>query len=94
MEPASAEVIGPAFEHGEAELHRQNLFEYGQVFLRELLLQIDGVGADNRLLLVRDGVDAPLAKLFVHAARKFEPDAEGVGRARYLPMSAVRRRCW
>ena len=32
--------------------------------------------------LVRDGVDEPLAKLFVHAARKVEPEAEGVQRAR------------
>ncbi len=32
--------------------------------------------------LVRDGVDAPLASLFVHAARTVLPDAEGVGRAR------------
>ncbi len=32
--------------------------------------------------LVRDGVDEPLAKLFVHAARKVEPEDEGVQRAR------------
>jgi very-short-patch-repair endonuclease len=32
--------------------------------------------------LVRDGVDAPLAALFVHAARLPSPDAEGVNRAR------------
>lgn len=32
--------------------------------------------------LVRDGVDEPLAKLFVHAARRVEEAAEGVQRAR------------
>ena len=32
--------------------------------------------------LVRDGVDAPLANLFVHVARTVLPDAEGVERAR------------
>lgn len=34
------------------------------------------------LRLVRDGVDAPLAKLFVHVARKFDSSAEGAKRAR------------
>ena len=28
--------------------------------------------------LVRDGVDAPLAKLFVHVAREFDSDAQGL----------------
>jgi superfamily II DNA or RNA helicase/very-short-patch-repair endonuclease len=32
--------------------------------------------------LVRDGVDVPLARLFVHAARAVPPDAEGAARAR------------
>jgi superfamily II DNA or RNA helicase/very-short-patch-repair endonuclease len=32
--------------------------------------------------LVRDGVDTPLASLFVHATRTFDADAEGVARAR------------
>ena len=32
--------------------------------------------------LVRDGVDAPLASLFVHVARKPDPGAEGAARAR------------
>src|SRR5208337_3869760 len=32
--------------------------------------------------LVRDGVDAPLANLFVYAARSLSPDAKGVDRAR------------
>lgn len=32
--------------------------------------------------LVRDGVDAPLARLFVHVARKPDPDAKGIERAR------------
>ncbi len=32
--------------------------------------------------LVRDGVDAPLARLFVHAARQPDPGAEGAARAR------------
>ncbi|HYZ73866.1 MAG TPA: DEAD/DEAH box helicase family protein, partial [Chthoniobacterales bacterium] len=40
----------------------------------------DYAGSIRRL--VRDGVDTPLAKLFVHVARSFTPDAEGVARAR------------
>jgi very-short-patch-repair endonuclease len=32
--------------------------------------------------LVRDGVDRPLARLFVHAARSVAPDSEGIQRAR------------
>jgi very-short-patch-repair endonuclease len=32
--------------------------------------------------LVRDGVDVPLASLFVHVARAVPPDAEGAARAR------------
>ena len=40
----------------------------------------DYAGSVRRL--VRDGIDAPLAKLFVHVTRPFIPDAEGVARAR------------
>jgi len=40
----------------------------------------DNAGSVRRL--VRDGVDTPLAKLFVHVTRPFNPDAEGVARAR------------
>ena len=40
----------------------------------------DYAGSVRRL--VRDGVDSPLAKLFVHVTRPFSPDAEGVARAR------------
>ncbi len=32
--------------------------------------------------LIRDGIDVPLAKLFVHVAREVDPTAEGVARAR------------
>jgi hypothetical protein len=32
--------------------------------------------------LVRDGVDTPLASLFIHAARVVSPNAEGAARAR------------
>jgi superfamily II DNA or RNA helicase/very-short-patch-repair endonuclease len=40
----------------------------------------DYAGSVRRL--VRDGVDTPLAKLFVHVARSFTPDSEGAARAR------------
>ena len=40
----------------------------------------DYAGSVRRL--VRDGVDTPLAKLFVHVARPFTPDTEGAARAR------------
>ncbi|MCY3018869.1 MAG: DEAD/DEAH box helicase family protein [Planctomycetota bacterium] len=42
--------------------------------------------------LVRDGVDAPLANLFVHAARTVTPEAEGVDRARSATEAFLYRR--
>ena len=42
--------------------------------------------------LIRDGVDAPLANLFVHAARSPSPDAEGVARARSASEAFLYRR--
>jgi hypothetical protein len=42
--------------------------------------------------LVRDGVDVPLASLFVHAARAVPPDAEGAARARSATESFLFRR--
>jgi superfamily II DNA or RNA helicase/very-short-patch-repair endonuclease len=42
--------------------------------------------------LVRDGVDAPLANLFVHATRSVAPDAEGENRARSATEAFLYRR--
>lgn len=42
--------------------------------------------------LVRDGVDTPLASLFVHAARTVSPDAEGADRARSATEAFLYRR--
>jgi len=42
--------------------------------------------------LVRDGVDAPLADLFVHVAQPLSPDAEGVARARSASEAFLYRR--
>ncbi|MBI3838853.1 MAG: DEAD/DEAH box helicase family protein [Planctomycetia bacterium] len=42
--------------------------------------------------LIRDGVDAPLANLFVHVARAVSPDAEGVNRARSATEAFLYRR--
>ncbi|MEZ6099949.1 MAG: DEAD/DEAH box helicase family protein [Pirellulaceae bacterium] len=42
--------------------------------------------------LVRDGVDAPLAKLFVHVAREFDSDAQGLYRARSASEAFLFRR--
>ena len=42
--------------------------------------------------LVRDGVDTPLATLFVHAARSVPPDAEGASRARSATEAFLYRR--
>ncbi len=42
--------------------------------------------------LVRDGVDNPLASLFVHVAREVPPDAEGVQRARSATEAFLYRR--
>jgi superfamily II DNA or RNA helicase/very-short-patch-repair endonuclease len=42
--------------------------------------------------LVRDGVDTPLASLFVHAARAVPPDAQGADRARSATEAFLYRR--
>lgn len=42
--------------------------------------------------LIRDGVDAPLANLFVHAARRVAPEAEGADRARSASEAFLYRR--
>jgi very-short-patch-repair endonuclease len=42
--------------------------------------------------LIRDGVDAPLACLFVHAARLPSPNAEGAARARSASEAVLYRR--
>jgi very-short-patch-repair endonuclease len=42
--------------------------------------------------LIRDGVDVPLATLFVHAARSPSPDAEGAARARSASEAFLYRR--
>ncbi len=42
--------------------------------------------------LVRDGVDNPLANLFVHVARETPPDAEGIERARSATEAFLYRR--
>jgi superfamily II DNA or RNA helicase/very-short-patch-repair endonuclease len=42
--------------------------------------------------LIRDGVDAPLANLFVHVAHRVSPEAEGVGRARSATEAFLYRR--
>lgn len=42
--------------------------------------------------LVRDGVDAPLARSFVHVAQRFDKSAEGIARARSATEAFVYRR--
>ena len=42
--------------------------------------------------LIRDGVDVPLANLFVHTARPFSPDVEGAARARSASEAFLFRR--
>jgi very-short-patch-repair endonuclease len=42
--------------------------------------------------LVRDGVDSPLASLFVHVARPVVPDADGAARARSATEAFLYRR--
>jgi len=50
----------------------------------------DNSGSVQRL--VRDGVDTPLASLFVHVARVVPPDAQGAARARSATESFLYRR--
>jgi very-short-patch-repair endonuclease len=42
--------------------------------------------------LIRDGVDSPLAQLFVHAVRPVLPDADGLARARSATEACLLRR--
>ena len=42
--------------------------------------------------LIRDGVDAPLANLFIHVAKTILPDAEGISRARSASEAFLYRR--
>ncbi len=42
--------------------------------------------------LIRDGVDSPLAQLFVHAVRSISPDADGLTRARSATEAFLYRR--
>ena len=55
----------------------------------EVLLPVDPVWQNEYSAtvrrLVRDGVDAPLARLFVHVARQPEPGAKGAARAAVPP---------
>ena len=59
VQAAGAEVVRAALEHRVVEPHRRRQraehgVEHRQVFLRELLLEGDGVGADDGLLLLRE----------------------------------------
>jgi superfamily II DNA or RNA helicase/very-short-patch-repair endonuclease len=42
--------------------------------------------------LIRDGIDSPLAKLFAHVARDFDPNAKGAARARSATEAFLYRR--
>src|SRR5262247_373361 len=53
-------------------------------------LTADVAGSVRRL--IRDGVDRPLASLFVHAARTMPEDAEGAARARSASEAFLYRR--
>ena len=55
VEPAGAEVVLPALQHGVAELHRQHRRKHRQILLRELLLEVDRVGGDDGLLALGHG---------------------------------------
>jgi very-short-patch-repair endonuclease len=56
----------------------------------DLAWKRDYAGSVRRL--VRDGVDSPLASLFVHAARTVPPDADGAARARSATEAFLYRR--
>jgi len=51
-----------------------------------------GLDSESVRRLVRDGVDVPLADLFVHAARRFAPTVEGDTRARSATEAFLFRR--
>lgn len=50
-----AQVVGAPLQHRKTEIHRKHLLQDRQVFLHQLLLQIDGVGGNHRLLLATNG---------------------------------------
>ena len=51
LEPARAKIILPAFHERGLELDRENFFHDRDVLVQELLLQIDRVRRNDRLLL-------------------------------------------
>jgi MFS family permease len=50
-----AQVIRAPLQHRKTKVHREHLLQNRQVFFHQLLLQINRVGGDHRLLLLPDG---------------------------------------
>ena len=86
LEAAGAEVIRAAFQHGVAEADgfrqgAEHLREHGQVLFGELLLEIDGVGGDDGLFLLRDGEEDggdEVGEGFAHAGAGLDGEVAAV----------------
>jgi hypothetical protein len=57
LETGGAEVILSTFEQGGLESHRQDFLHQGDVLVDELFLEVDGVGADEGLAFLGDGME-------------------------------------
>ncbi len=75
MQAAGAKIIPPALKHGIGELDRQDFFEQRKVFTNQLLLQIDGVGGDDRFFTVGRRVEDArnkIAETFADSGARFD----------------------
>ena len=80
LEPAGAEIIRAAFQHGITEpdglrQRAQHLGEHGQILFRELLLQVDGMRGNDGFFLLRHGEEDggnEIGEGFAHAGAGFD----------------------
>ena len=80
FQPAPAKVIAAAFGQGADEIDSQTFVNKGDIFLYQLFLQGDGVGADDDFLFVfhdpLEGGDE-VGKAFSHACAGFDHEVVG-----------------
>ena len=77
LQPAWAKIILPAFHQRRLEFDRQNFLQDRDVLMEELLLQIDGVGGNDRLLFLRERVEnrwCQISDRFSHARARLNDE--------------------
>ena len=71
FEAFGAKIILPTLEHRIGKTHRQDRLEHGKVLLYQLLLQVDGVRADDGFFTCLGGEENgwnQIGKAFTHAS--------------------------